>query len=99
MPVFLRTYWYTFTDEEQRYISDTYIFSDEGSTSDQEDAVVIDKVFIGEAECISYGLYSEELAIADSYMNWISSEAIPSPIKEINDDNNPTYKMLDAKAV
>ena len=226
-----------FTDEEQRYISDTYIFSDEGSTSDQEDAVIIDKVFIlnehetnqyfssnvdriayateyafaqgakvdennhaiwwlrsrahenhvdavyedgyvdnerggfsgdsfglrpamwidagamakkkkaenkvqpidtsylnnslhrfldtfalhfsdgtydcenitedsnilhgviGEAECISYGLYSEELAIANSYANWIDARAIPSPIKAINDNDNPIYKKLDAKTV
>ncbi len=226
-----------FTDEEQRYISDTYIFSGEDSTSDQEDAVVIDKVFIlnehetnqyfssnddrityateyalangvetdannhaiwwlrshahenhidavyedgyvdnerggfsgnnfglrpamwidaramakkkkaenkvqpidtsylnnslhrflgtfalhffdgtydceritestnilhgviGEAECISYNLYSEDLALADTYENWILSSENPSPIKEINDDNNPTYKRLDAKAV
>lgn len=63
-----------------------------------EDSNILHGV-IGEAECISYGLYSEALAVANSYDNWIDAREIPSPIKDINDNDNPIYKKLDAKTV
>lgn len=63
-----------------------------------EDSNILHGV-IGESECVDYGLYSEELAVENSYDNWIDSREISSPIKEINDNRNPIYKKLDAPAV
>lgn len=63
-----------------------------------EDSNILHGV-IGESECVNYGLYSEDLAIANSYENWMHTKEIPSPIKEINDNDNPIYKKLDAESV
>ena len=59
----------TFTDEEKKYISDTYIFSNEGSTFEKEDTVVVDKVFIlNEFETETYFSSNDErIAFATEY--------------------------------
>lgn len=62
-------YNHAFTEEEKKFISDTYIFSNEGSNSKKEDTVVVDKVFILNAfETDTYFSSNDErIALATEY--------------------------------
>lgn len=53
---------------------------------------------IGESECVDYGLYSESMAKANEYENWVDSSRVPSPVEDIN-SKKFSYKVLDGEDV